>query len=77
RSEANGWFFDFWQPDNISNKEACLLRNADKWHGFKNVDGDFLSLDPIKITILTPGRNDTDVQDWGVPADVVAIFLDE
>ncbi|MDE4957444.1 lysine decarboxylase LdcC, partial [Francisella tularensis subsp. holarctica] len=55
RSEANGWFFDVWQPDNISNKEAWLLRNADTWHGFKNVDGDFLSLDPINITILTPG----------------------
>lgn len=77
RSEAGDWFFDVWQPDNISNKEAWLLRNADKWHGFKNIDGDFLSLDPIKITILTPGIKDNDVQDWGVPADIVAKFLDE
>lgn len=65
RSEAGDWFFDVWQPDNISNKEAWLLRNADKWHGFKNIDGDFLSLDPIKITILTPGIKDNNVQDWG------------
>lgn len=77
RTEAKGWFFDMWQPDDISNKEAWLLRNAEKWHGFKNIDGDFLSLDPIKITILTPGIKNNDVEDWGIPADVVAKFLDE
>ncbi|MCL4123933.1 UNVERIFIED_CONTAM: hypothetical protein GTU68_006081 [Idotea baltica] len=77
RSEAKGWFFDLWQPDNISNKETWLLRNADDWHGFDDVDGDFLSLDPVKITILTPGIENNKVTDWGIPADVVAKFLDE
>ncbi|AJC49281.1 lysine decarboxylase LdcC [Allofrancisella guangzhouensis] len=75
--EAQGWFFDVWQPDDISSKETWALRNTDGWHGFKDIEGDFLSLDPLKITILTPGIKDNEVQDWGIPADVVAKFLDE
>ncbi|MFC4892580.1 lysine decarboxylase LdcC [Pseudofrancisella aestuarii] len=77
KRESETWFFDVWQPENITNKETWALRNADDWHGFEEVDGDFLFLDPVKVTILTPGIEDNNIQKNGIPADVVAKFLEE
>jgi lysine decarboxylase len=56
KRESKSWFFDVWQPENISNKEAWPVRNADEWHGFKEVN---------------------EIQKNGIPADIVAKFLDE
>lgn len=72
-----GWFFDVWQPNEIGYKAKCWpLKPKDKWHGFKKVDNDFLYLDPIKITILTPGLKDGKLKDFGIPANIVTKFLD-
>lgn len=77
KDESSSWFFDVWQPSNIFSKEDWALTKEDGWHGFKNADEDFLYLDHLKITILTPGISNNEVNEEGIPADVVAKFLDE
>ncbi len=78
REESDSWFFDVWQPENIDSTECWKLDPKDTWHGFKNIDDDHMYLDPIKITLLTPGMNSNDeLEESGIPASLVAKFLDE
>lgn len=77
RQNKDSWFFGCWQPNDIGDKAKCWpLKRTDKWHGFKSVDANFIHLDPIKITILTPGLKDGKLVDFGIPAAIVAAYLD-
>lgn len=73
------WWFSIWEPKNISHrlrKHSWYLKEHDVWHGFSNIKDDFLLLDPLKVTILTPGlHNDGTMDDFGIPARVVSKFL--
>jgi len=72
-----GWFFDIWQPEKIESKIKCWpLKSNVKWHGFKKIDKNYLYLDPIKITVLMPGLKNGKLTDFGIPAAIVAKFLD-
>lgn len=78
RTEADSWFFDVWQPENIDKTECWKLDPNENWHGFKNIDDEHMYLDPIKVTILTPGMTDNgELADTGIPASIVSKFLDE
>ena len=72
------WFFDVWQPEDVSKKECWELKPGAQWHGFKNIDGDHMFLDPIKVTLLTPGMNeDGTMSETGIPASIVSKYLDD
>lgn len=78
REESDSWFFDVWQPENISTKECWELKPEDKWHGFRNIDQEHMYLDPIKVTLLTPGLNgDGTMAERGIPASIVSKYLDD
>lgn len=78
KGESDSWFFDVWQPENIDTTECWKLDPNDNWHGFKGIDDDHMYLDPIKITLLTPGMNQQgELEASGIPAALVAKFLDE
>lgn len=78
REESDSWFFDVWQPENIGTKECWELKPEDKWHGFRNIDQEHLYLDPIKVTLLTPGLNgDGTMAERGIPASIVSKYLDD
>lgn len=75
------WWFSVWQPDGIrldrptSAAEWTLKPNA-RWHGYDAVAADFVTLDPIKVTIMTPGLAlDGAMAPFGVPAAIVSKFL--
>jgi len=76
-----GWWFDVWQPDAIAKKPSAekagwVLKPKDKWHGFENLAPDHVLVDPIKVTILTPGMSPNGaMQKAGIPAAVVVKFL--
>jgi arginine decarboxylase len=76
-----GWWFDIWQPDAILSKPAndpgsWTLAPGDRWHGFDGLAPEHVLLDPIKVTILTPGMTaDGSMQAQGIPAAVVVKFL--
>lgn len=78
REETDGWFYDIWQPEVIDEAECWPLNPDDNWHGFANADSDHMYLDPIKVTILTPGMDENgNLAAEGIPAALVAKFLDE
>ena len=78
KGEATDWFFDVWQPDELGDKPECwALEPGAAWHGFKNQDADHNFLDPIKVTILTPGMGaDGHLEESGIPASIVSAYLD-
>jgi arginine decarboxylase len=86
RPAADGWWFRAWQPpagaSGTSSQERAqdtwLLRDADPWHGFGQIGDGHTMLDPTKVTILTPGiGGDGALKEFGIPAAIVARFLDE
>ncbi|MFP1455270.1 hypothetical protein ACLB1O_21445 [Escherichia coli] len=53
--------------------ECWPLRSDSTWHGFKNIDNEHMYLDPIKVTLLTPGmEKDGTISDFGIPASIIA-----
>ena len=81
RQLKGSWWFDVWQPDAMaehptSDNAAWVLKPGDKWHGFENLAENHALVDPVKVTILTPGlsANGT-MQSQGIPAAVVTKFL--
>lgn len=78
RANTKGWFFDIWQPDNIDNVACWELKKNEEWHGFNNIDSQHMYLDPIKVTLLTPGLNKKgELEEVGIPASIVSKFLDD
>ncbi len=85
------WFFKMWQPETledgtdfcnanpnslINNQSVWILSAKDKWHGFDDIEDNFILLDPIKLTFLTPGVDKNgDYLDNGIPAGIVTDYL--
>ena len=77
----SGWWFEVWQPDAIAQKPVAekaqwILDPKHKWHGFEGLAANHVMVDPIKVTILTPGLTSSgETQSTGIPAAVVVKFL--
>ncbi|MGR9403649.1 Orn/Lys/Arg family decarboxylase (plasmid) [Rhizobium leguminosarum] len=82
RKQMNGsWWFDVWEPtvaeQTPSDTHAeWVLKPGDAWHGFEGLAENHVMVDPIKVTILSPGlsANGT-MQEHGIPAAVITKFL--
>jgi arginine decarboxylase len=78
---GGSWWFRVWQPDAIAehpsaDRSAWVLKPGDRWHGFENLSPGHVLLDPIKVTILSPGLNSSgEMESRGIPAAVVTKFL--
>ena len=59
------------------NQSPWVLAPGEKWHGFEDMEKNYAMLDPIKLTILTPGMDEkgTLSSHGGIPAAVVSRFL--
>lgn len=75
------WWFSIWQPEaaegaeNLATADWLLQPHAD-WHGFGDVAEDYVLLDPIKVTLTTPGLTaHGKLSERGIPAAVVSRFL--
>lgn len=56
--------------------ECWYLRANEDWHGFGKLDNDFILLDPVKVTVITPGiSRQGRMKSWGIPATIVTTFL--
>jgi arginine decarboxylase len=81
REIEGSWWFEVWQPDSAAqkptdNQSDWVLRPGDVWHGFEGLAENHVMVDPIKVTILTPGLSiDGQMQAMGIPAAVVVKFL--
>lgn len=89
--EKNDWWFQVWQPDALrtrlqdgeragapiatSQADWRLVPKA-SWHGFGDLAKDYVLIDPIKVTLLTPGLGmDGNSGKRGIPAAIVSMFL--
>ncbi|WP_378069899.1 Orn/Lys/Arg family decarboxylase [Actinoplanes subglobosus] len=59
-TECDDWWFGVWGPDTpprtgLPERAEWELTAGAGWHGFDQVDDGFTMLDPIKVTLTTPG----------------------
>ncbi|WP_175760678.1 Orn/Lys/Arg decarboxylase N-terminal domain-containing protein [Burkholderia anthina] len=62
----------------LATDPSCwVLHPGDTWHGFGNIEDDYCMLDPIKVSIVTPGvAPNGGLMPVGIPASVVTAYLD-
>lgn len=57
-------------------QSTWTLKKEDTWHGFKDIEDDYVMLDPTKITVKMPGLNpDGTFEEMGIPASIVSNYL--
>jgi len=62
----------------ITNPACWVLHPGDAWHGFKDLEDGYCMLDPIKVSIVTPGvADDGSFEKMGIPATLVTAYLDQ
>ncbi|MDP8170130.1 Orn/Lys/Arg decarboxylase N-terminal domain-containing protein [Pasteurella skyensis] len=84
-ANKSDWFFKGWQPDAMHKIEKSELLESNKhwvlhpnqeWHGFGDVPEGWVMLDPIKVTVMTPGMDaDGTMHETGIPACIVTRYL--
>jgi arginine decarboxylase len=56
---------------------AWVLHPGDGWHGFGDLEDGYCMLDPIKVSVLTPGvQDDGTLGNQGFPATLLTAYLD-
>ncbi|WP_434710913.1 arginine/lysine/ornithine decarboxylase [Rhizobium sp. YTUHZ045] len=82
RKQTEGtWWFDVWEPTAAGQtpndtRADWVLKPDDAWHGFAGLAENHVMVDPIKVTILSPGLSASGVMDeHGIPAAVITKFL--
>jgi arginine/lysine/ornithine decarboxylase len=61
----------------VSDPDCWVLHPGDDWHGFQDLEDDYCMLDPIKVSVVTPGVNtDGTFAERGIPAALVTAYLD-
>jgi len=81
QDKSGSWWFEVWQPDAMAERpvdktSAWVLKPGDKWHGFEGLAENHVLVDPIKVTILSPGLSaNGSMRPQGIPAAVVTKFL--
>jgi arginine decarboxylase len=66
-------------PDDLlATEPSCwTLEPGQAWHGFAGSDPGYCMLDPVKVTLTTPGIDAAgQVAETGIPAPIVASYLD-
>lgn len=79
--KKSDWWFKVWQPDDLNLDKPpktadWVLDPKATWHGFGKLADDYVMLDPIKVTLLTPGLGKgAKLAKSGIPAAVVTKYL--
>ncbi len=57
--------------------DAWVLHPGDDWHGFTGLEDGYCMLDPIKVSVVTPGMGrDGRLKATGIPAPLLTAYLD-
>jgi len=69
--------FEDADPDMLATDPDCwMLHPGDAWHGFDRLEEGYCMLDPIKVSVLTPGvAAKGGLDNWGIPATLVTAYL--
>ena len=76
-SPARRCRFEDASPELLATDPECwVLHPGETWHGFGDLEDDYCMLDPIKVSIVTPGVADKGGLDKrGIPASLVTAYL--
>ncbi len=70
----------FFEADDellATNADCWVLHKGDSWHGFGDIEEGYAMLDPIKVSVTTPGvMPDSSLADFGIPATLLTAYLD-
>ena len=76
----NGEKVLFYEADDellATNPDCWVLHPNELWHGFGDIEDGYCMLDPIKVSVTTPGvMPDSTLADWGIPAALLTAYLD-
>lgn len=66
-------------PDWLATEPNCwIMYPGDSWHGYKDLEGDYAMLDPIKVSVVCPGVNlDGSLAANGIPAMLLTSYIGE
>jgi arginine decarboxylase len=69
--------FEEASPDQLATDPNCwVLHPKENWHGFGDLEDGYCMLDPIKVSIVTPGIADKGgLEKTGIPATLVTGYL--
>ncbi|HWT98745.1 MAG TPA: Orn/Lys/Arg decarboxylase N-terminal domain-containing protein [Terriglobales bacterium] len=60
----------------VTDSSCWVLHPGEDWHGFEGLEDDYCMLDPIKVSILTPGATASGgIGREGIPASIVTAYL--
>ncbi|MEI3477911.1 MAG: Orn/Lys/Arg decarboxylase N-terminal domain-containing protein [Bilophila sp.] len=80
-SDEKGEAMPFHKADEkklASDPSYWVLRPNAAWHGFGDIEDDYCMLDPIKVSVTTPGvAQDGHLEEWGIPAALLTAYLDQ
>jgi arginine decarboxylase len=61
----------------VSDPRCWVLQPGESWHGFDDIEDGYCMLDPIKVSVLTPGVSvDGSLEKTGIPARLLGAYLD-
>jgi arginine decarboxylase len=61
----------------VAEPDGWVLHPNQAWHGFGNIEDGWCMLDPIKVSVVTPGvAPDGSLAARGIPASLVTAYLD-
>lgn len=65
-------------PELLTTEPNCwALHPGEEWHGYGNLEDGYALLDPIKVSVVTPGVNrDGSMAETGIPAMLLVSYLD-
>jgi arginine decarboxylase len=69
--------FEKAPPELLATDPDCwVLHPGDTWHGFDDLEDGYCMLDPIKVSVVTPGvAVNGGLDKWGIPATLVTAYL--
>lgn len=79
-TDESGRQIPFFEADEnflAGSSAPWILQPNAAWHGFGNIEANYCMLDPIKVTVTTPGmQNNGELEKWGIPAAILTAYLD-
>ncbi|WP_213959861.1 MULTISPECIES: Orn/Lys/Arg decarboxylase N-terminal domain-containing protein [unclassified Variovorax] len=60
----------------VTDPECWVLHPGESWHGFEGLEDGYCMLDPIKVTVVSPGiAIDGTFEGHGIPAALISAYL--